>query len=122
MHRPSSLRPQYPNLYRSLKRRLGHSLRTSSAKGLWSDREKRLHINVLELKVVSGLEKVQGPVSKSDSVGCHGQLNSSSLYNQTRKNPLSGDVCSPVETHDMVPSLQDNPQGQAHYRVAECDG
>ena len=29
---------------------------------------------------------------------------------------------SPVETHDMVPSLQDNPQGQAHSRVPECDG
>ena len=39
--RPSSQRPQYPTL--------GHSLRS---KGLWSDREKRLHINVLELKAV----------------------------------------------------------------------
>ena len=34
-------------------RRLGHSLRSNSTKGLWSDREKRLHINVLELKAVS---------------------------------------------------------------------
>ena len=38
-------------LYRCLKRRLGCSL--SSTKGLWSDQEKRLHINVLELKAVS---------------------------------------------------------------------
>ena len=30
--RPSSLRPYYPNLYRSLKRRLGRSFRASSAK------------------------------------------------------------------------------------------
>ena len=60
--RPSSLRPQHPNLYRHLKQRLGRSLRASSAKGLWSGR-KKLHINVLELKTVSGLEKVQGPVS-----------------------------------------------------------
>ena len=51
--RPSSQRPQYPTLYRRLKQRLGHSLRVSSTKGLWSDREKRLHINVLELKAVS---------------------------------------------------------------------
>ena len=49
--RPSSRRPQYPTLYRRIKRRLGRSLR--STKGLWSDREKRLHINVLELKAVS---------------------------------------------------------------------
>ena len=31
-YRPSSLRPQYANLYRSLKRRLGCSFRTSSTK------------------------------------------------------------------------------------------
>ena len=31
----------------------GTHLQLTSAKGLWSDREKRLHINVLELKVVS---------------------------------------------------------------------
>ena len=51
--RPSSQRPQYPTLYQCLKRRLGRSLRPNSTKGLWSDREKRLHINVLELKAVS---------------------------------------------------------------------
>ena len=51
--RPSSQRPQHPTLYRRLKRRLGCSLRPNSTKGLWSDREKRLHINILELKAVS---------------------------------------------------------------------
>ena len=48
--RPSCQRPQYPTLYRGLKRRLGCSLRATFTKGLWSDREKRLHI---ELKAVS---------------------------------------------------------------------
>ena len=51
--RPSSQGPQYPTLYRRLKQRLGRSLRPNFTKGLWSDREKRLHINVLELKAVS---------------------------------------------------------------------
>ena len=52
--RPSSQRPQYPTLYRCLKQRLGRSLRSKFyTKGLWSDQEKRLHINVLELKAVS---------------------------------------------------------------------
>ena len=50
--RPSSQRPEYPTLYRCLKRRLGCSLRASRYKGLWSDREKWQHINVLELKAV----------------------------------------------------------------------
>ena len=51
-NRPSSQRIQHPNLYRRLKRRLGYSLKQVSTKGLWSNREKRLHINVLELKEV----------------------------------------------------------------------
>ena len=57
---------------------------------------------------ISGRQKVQGPVPKSNSVGCYGQLNSSSLHKQTRRNPLSGDVCSSVENHDLVPSLPDD--------------
>ena len=51
--RTSIPRPQYPTLYRYLKRRFGPSLRTNSSKGLWSVQEKRLHINILELKAVS---------------------------------------------------------------------
>ena len=41
----------------------GAHLEQASTKGLWSDREKRLHINVLELKAL-GPSKVQDPVSK----------------------------------------------------------
>ena len=92
-----------------------------STKDLWSDREKRLHINVLELKAVSGPEEVQGPVPKQNSVGYYGQLNCGSLHKQTRRNPLGGNVCSPVENHDLVPSLQDSSKSQAQSRVPECD-
>ena len=49
--RPSSQGPQYPTLYRCLKRRLGHSLSANLHKGSVVRQEKRLH--VLELKVVS---------------------------------------------------------------------
>ena len=51
--RPSSQRPQYPTLYRRLKQRLGHSLRSKFYKGSVVRSGKRLHINVLELKAVS---------------------------------------------------------------------
>ena len=51
--RPSSQRPQYPTLYRHLKRRLGRSLRSKFYQGSVVRHGKRLHINVLELKVVS---------------------------------------------------------------------
>ena len=52
--RPSSQRPQYPTLYRRLKRRLGHSLRANLYKrSVVRQGKKGLHINVLELKAVS---------------------------------------------------------------------
>ena len=70
----------------------------------------------------SGPSKVQGPVSKPNSVSCHRQLNSGSLYKQTRRNPLSRDVRSPVEDHAVVPSLPDYTKSQTHSRVSECDG
>ena len=31
-------------------------------------------------------------------------------------------MCSPVEFHDLVPSLQNNVKGQTHSRASECDG
>ena len=40
------------DIYRRLKQRLGRTLRGSTARGLWSEPENRLHINFLELKAV----------------------------------------------------------------------
>ena len=121
--RPSSQRPQYPTLYRRLNEGWGAHLDQNSTKGLWSDREKRLHIYVLELKAVSlALRDFQGPVPESNSVSCDGQLNSGSLHQQTRRNTLSRDVRSPVEDHDLGPSLPHNIEIQARSRVPEGDG
>ena len=121
--RPSSQRPQYTTLYRHLKRRLGRSLRASLYKGSVVRQEKRATHKCSRAEgSFSGPSKVQGPVSKPNSVGCYGQLNSSSLLKQTRSNPLSGDVHSSVEDHDLVPSLPDNLESQTHSRVSECDG
>ena len=121
--RPSSQRPQYPTLYRCLKRRLGCYLEQTSTKGLCLDREKRLHINVLELKAVSlALQSFKDQCQNQTVVGCNGQHNHSGLHKQTRRNSLSRDVRSPVENHDLVPSLPDNLKSQTHSRVSECDG
>ena len=69
-----------------------------------------------------GPSKLQGPVPEPNSASCNGQLNSGSLHKQTRRNSLSRDVCSPVEDHDLVPSLSHNIESQTHSRVPECDG
>ena len=69
-----------------------------------------------------GPSRLQGPMPEPNRASCDGQLNSGSLHQQTRRNSLSRNVCSPVEDHDLVPSLPHNIESQAHYRVPECDG
>ena len=120
--RPSSKRPQYPTLYRWLKRRLRRSLRANLCKRSVVRQGKMATYKCSRAEGgFSGPSKVQGPVSKPNSVSCHRQLNSGSLHKQTRGNPLGGDVGSPVEDHDLVPSLPDNSKSQIHSRVSECD-
>ena len=121
--RPSSQRPQYPTLYRRLKRRLGRSLRPKLYKGsVVRSGKKATHKCPRIEGGLPGPSRLQGPVPESNSVSCDGQLSSGSLHQQTRRNTLSRDVRSPVEDHDLVPSLRHNIESQAHSRVPECDG
>ena len=121
--RPSSQRPQYPTLYRCLKRRLGRSLRSKFYKGsVVRSGIKATHKCPRVEGSLTGPSKVQGPVSEPNSSSGNGQLNSGSPHKQTRRNSLSGDVCTPVEDHDVVPSLSYNIESQTHSRVSECDG
>ena len=121
--RPSSQRPQYPTLYRRLKRRLGRSLRTKFYKrSVVSSRKRTSHKRPRIESCLSGFETLQRPVSGPNSASCHGQLNCGSLHKQTRGNTLGGDVRTPVETHDLVPPLSHNLESQTHSRVPECDG
>ena len=101
----------------------GAHLNQSSTKGLWSDGGKKdTHKCPRVEGGHTGPLKLQGPVSKPNCASCNGQLNSGSLHQQTRRNPLSGDVHAPMEDHDMVPSLSHNMKSQTHPRVSECDG
>ena len=101
----------------------GALLEQTSAKGLWSGPGKKATHKCSRAEGgFSGPSKIQGPVSKPNCVSCHRQLNSGSLHKQTRWNPLGEDVRSPMEDHDLVPSLPDNTKSQTHSRVSECDG
>ena len=99
----------------------GAHLDQSSTKGLWSGK-KATHKRPRVEGGLTGPSKIQGPVSEPNSSSCNGELNPGSLHKQTRRNSLSGDVCAPVEDHDMVPSLSHNIKSQTHSRVSECDG
>ena len=121
--RPSFQGPQYPTLYRRLKRRLGRSFRSKFYKRTVVRAGKKATHKCPGIEGgLPGPSRLQGPVPESNSVSCDGQLNSGSLHQQARGNSLSRDVRSPVENHDLVPSLPYNIESQAHSRVSECDG
>ena len=121
--RPSSQRPQYPTLYRRLRRRLGRSLRSKFYKGsVVRPGKMATHERPRIEGGLTGPLKLQGPVPEPNSASCNGQLNSGSLHKQTRRKSLSRDVCSPVEDYDLVPSLSHNIESQTHSRVPECYG
>ena len=80
----SSLRPQYPTLYRRLKRRLGRSLRSKFYKGsVVRVGKKATHKHSTVQGGLPGPSKLQGPVPKPNSASCNEQLNSGSLHKQT---------------------------------------
>ena len=107
----------------NLERRLGCSVRANPYKGSVVRQGKKATHKFSRVEGgFSGPSKFQGPVSKPNSAGCYGQLNSSGLHKQTRRNSLSRDVHSPQEDHDLMPSLQDNIKSQTNSRVFECDG
>ena len=80
----------------------------SSTKGLVRPGKKTTHKPPRIEGGLPGPSKLQGPVPEPNNATCNGQLNSSNLHKQTRRNSLSRDVCSPVEDHDLVPSLSHN--------------
>ena len=111
--RPSSQRPQHPTPYRRLKRRLGRSLRSKFYKGSVVRRRKKAIHSVLELKAVS-------LALQSFKDQCQNQTVLVATDNSTVV--ASGDVHSPVEDHDMMPSLSHHIESQTHSRVSKCDG
>ena len=140
--RPSSQSPQYPTLYRRLKRRLGRSLRANLCKrSVVRQGKKATHKCSRAEGGFSGPSKVQGPVSKPNSIGCYRQhvLTARCLMSLIEFACLNGEngpggmpshealSVSPqgaleissvsVENHDLVPSLPDNIKSQTHSRV-----
>ena len=83
---PSSQRPQYPTLYRRLKQRLACSFRASLyQRSVVRQGKKATH----KCSRVEGGSLVLQRFN-DQHVGYYGQLNSSSLHKQTRRNPLGG--------------------------------
>ena len=115
-------RLQYPTLYRRLNEGWGAHLDQVLQGSVVRPGKKATHKRTRIEGGLPGPSKLQGPVPEPNSASCNGQLNSGSLLKQTRRNSLSRDVCSPVEHHDLVPSLSHNIESHTYSRVPECDG
>ena len=72
------------DIYRCIKRRVGHSLKERTARGTWSLPESKLHINHITKGSLSGSKRVPRPLFKQHSPGGHRQHNSGCLYQQGR--------------------------------------
>ena len=99
----------------------GAHLEQSSTKGLWSDQEKRLHINVLELKAVSLALRHFKDQCQDQTVLVVTDNSTMVAYINKQGGTHSAEMCA-VENHDAVPSLPHSSESQTHSRVSECDG
>ena len=100
----------------------GAHLEQASTKGLWSDREKRVHINVLELKVVSlALQRFKDQC-QNQTVLVDMDNSTVVAYINKQGGTHSVEMCALLMDHELVPSFLDNLISQTHSRVSECDG
>ena len=98
-------------------------LEQASTKGLWSDREKRLSINVLQLKAVSlALQRFKDQCQNQTVFVATDNSTVVAYINKQGGPTWQRCELSSVKDHDLVPSLPDNTKSQTHSRVSECDG
>ena len=110
------------DIYRRIKRRLGHSRKQTHCKGnLVSSRKQVAHKSLGTKSGLSGLKRVPRPLFKQHSPGGHRQHNSSCLYQQRGGDEIVLPVCPTVENPVLVYQETGNPQGMSHLRPAEHD-
>ena len=111
---PSSTRPS--TVYRrSLKRRLGRSLRRLHGKrSLVRVRKRLAHKFVRAQSSPAGLKTVRAVVLQPDSSCLYGQHHCGLLHQQGRGYEIRLTLCPPLETDALVQSKADYPEGQAY--------
>ena len=115
-------RTQCSSVYRRLKRRLGHSLKSRFyQRTVVRSRKIIAHKRFRTKGSVLGPKTLQASMPKSNSPGCHGQLNRSSLHQQTGRDSVSRDVRPSMEDHELVSSIQNISTCQTYSRVPKCD-
>ena len=110
------------DIYRRIKRRVGHSLKRMHYKGNpISSRKQVAHKPLGTKSGLSGLKRVLRPLFKQHSPGSHRQHNSGCLYQQRGGDEVGLPVCPTVENPVLVHQETGNSQGTSHTRPDERD-
>ena len=110
------------NIYRRIKRRVGHSLRRAHCKGnLVPSRKQVAHKPLRAKSSISSSKRVSNPLLQQDSTDSYRQHNSGCLYQQRGGDEVGLSVCPTVENPVLMYQTAGNPQGTSHPRPAEHD-
>ena len=111
------------NIYRRIKRRVGHSLRRAHCKGnLVPSRKQVAHKSLRAKGCLSSSKRVSKLLLQQDSIDSYRQHNSGCLYQQRGGGDEIGlPVCPTVENPVLVHQEAGDPQGTSHPRPAERD-
>ena len=117
---PSSTRTA--DLYRRIKRRVGHSLKRAHSKGkLVTPRKQAAHKLPRVKGSSSGIKRIPSSLYKQGSSHCYRQYHCGSLHKQGRGNEIGPPVCPSLENDDLVYQKSSNSESQAHPRPTKRD-
>ena len=109
------------NLYRHIKRRVGHSLKRAHCKrNLVTTRKQTAHKLPRTQASSSSLKRVSKSFFRQHRPDSHRQQYSSVIYKQGRRHEVGHTLCPTVEDLDLVYQKSSHPQSLTHPRPAEC--
>ena len=110
------------NIYRRIKRRVGHSLRRAHCKGNFVPSRKQVAHKLPRAKSsFSSSKRVSKPLLQQDSTDSYRQHNSGCLYQQRGGDEIGLPVCPTMENPVLVHQEAGDSQGMPHPRLAEHD-
>ena len=110
------------NLYRRVKRRVGHSLKRAHCKGKLVPSRKQVAYKLpgTQSSFLS-LKRVPRPLHKQDSSCSNRQYHSGSIYKQGRRYEIGSALRPSVEDLDLVYQKSSNPQSPTYPGPPKCD-
>ena len=113
--------PRSANLYRHIKRRVGHSLKRAHCKRgmVITGKQAAYKLSGTESSI-PGSKRVPRPLLGQDSPGSNRQHNGSGLCKQGRRHEVGPTLCPIVENLDLVYQETSDSQGPTHPRSPKC--